>query len=84
MTINILFSFKKVEKHTILASQGGGGKCPLLPSPEDAHANGDPAGRDMHFSFGFFKAMNSSKWEIIVLHKPVRTNNVGIRFSFHN
>jgi len=27
--------FIKVEKHTILAGQGaGGGKCPLLPSPD--------------------------------------------------
>jgi len=33
----ILFPFFKVEKHTILAGQGGGGKCPLLPSPADAH-----------------------------------------------
>ncbi len=33
---NILF-FWKVEKHTILAGQGGGGKRPLLPSPVDAH-----------------------------------------------
>jgi len=38
MLKNILFSFKKVEKHTILASQEGpGGNCPLLPSPADAH-----------------------------------------------
>jgi len=37
MPENILFSFKKVKKHTILAGQGGG-KCPLLPSPADAHA----------------------------------------------
>jgi len=35
MPKNILFSFKKVEKHTILASQGGGGKSPLLPSPAE-------------------------------------------------
>jgi hypothetical protein len=34
---NILFSFLKVEKHTILVGQGGGGKCPLLPSPAEAH-----------------------------------------------
>jgi len=27
---NILFSFKKVEKHTILAGQGGGGRVPPL------------------------------------------------------
>jgi hypothetical protein len=32
---NILYSFKKVEKHTILAGQKGG--RPLLPSPADDH-----------------------------------------------
>ncbi len=31
------FPLKKVKKHTFLASQGGGGKGPLLPSPADAH-----------------------------------------------
>ncbi len=35
---NTLFSFKKSQKHTIQAGQGGG-KCPLLPSPADAHEN---------------------------------------------
>jgi len=30
--------FQKSRKHTILAGQGGGGKCPPLPSPADAHA----------------------------------------------
>jgi len=37
---NILFSFKKVEKHTILASPGGGGKCPILSSPADDQEQG--------------------------------------------
>jgi len=37
MPKNIQFSFYKVKKHTILSGQGGGGKCPLLPSPADAH-----------------------------------------------
>jgi hypothetical protein len=32
-----LFSFKKVENHNILGGQGGGGKCPLMPSPAGAH-----------------------------------------------
>jgi len=41
MPKNILFSFKKVEKHTILVGQGGGGKSPLLPSPADAHLGGE-------------------------------------------
>jgi len=36
-----LFSFKKVEKHTMGGGGGGGGKCPLLPSPADAHALSD-------------------------------------------
>jgi len=31
------FLSKKVKKRFILAGQGGGGKCPPLPSPADAH-----------------------------------------------
>jgi len=35
MTKNILFSFKKIEKHTVLAGQWG--QVPILALPADAH-----------------------------------------------
>jgi len=38
MAKNILFSFKKVEKHTISAGQGGGGASAPLALPCGRHA----------------------------------------------
>jgi len=39
MPENIQFSFKKVKKTYYFGQPRGGGQCPLLPSPADAHAN---------------------------------------------